>query len=233
MIVILPFEKNFYAGYDVKVDYVGHPLLDALNNEIPLNKKSFLKQNNLNNKPIIGILPGSRKQEVKEMLTTMLKLVGDFPQYQFVIAGVDTLGKPFYNSTIGKLDVKLLFGNTNNILQFADAALVTSGTATLETALIGTPEVVCYKGNRISFEIAKRIINVKYISLVNLIMDKEVVTELIQSDFNYSNLKKELESILNDKAKRETILNNYEQLKVVLGNTGASARAAKIITSMN
>lgn len=232
MIVILPFEKDFYANYDVKVDFVGHPLLDALTNEKLKDKKAFLEENNLSNKPIIALLPGSRKQEVKEMLTTMLKLVADYKDYQFIIAGVGTLDITFYKNIIGSLDVKLLFGNTNNILHFADAALVTSGTATLETALIGTPEVVCYKGNRISFEIAKRIIKVKYISLVNLIMDKEVVKELIQNDFNYRSLKSELDKILLNTSDRQEMLKHYDELRTVLGNKGASKRAAEIIVTL-
>ncbi len=232
MIVILPFEKDFYAEYGVDVDFVGHPLLDALENEKPVDKSDFLLKNNLENKPIIALLPGSRKQEVKEMLSTMVKLIPDFSDYQFLIAGVSTLPRSFYDKIIGETNVRLLTGNTNNILHFADAALVTSGTATLETALIGTPEVVCYKGNRVSFEIAKRIVKVKYISLVNLVMDKEVVKELIQTEFNYENLKSELNKIIFDKEHRTNMLDNYKQLKTILGNKGASRRAAEIITNI-
>ncbi len=232
MIVILPFEKDFYAKYHVKVDYVGHPLLDALANKKLQDKQTFLQKNNLSDKPIIALLPGSRKQEVNEMLTTMLKLVPDYPNYQFIIAGVSTLDLSFYEKIIGLLDVKLLFGNTDNILQFADAALVTSGTATLETALTDTPEVVCYKGNRISFEIAKRIVKVKYISLVNLIMDQEVVKELIQTDFNYQALKSELNKILTDTENRKNMLDNFVRLREILGNKGASKRAAELIVNM-
>lgn len=230
MLVILPFEKEFYANYDVEVDFVGHPLLDALENEKLAEKETFLKDNNLNDKPIIALLPGSRKQEVKVMLQTMLQLIPDYPGHQFIIAGVSTLTKEYYDDIIVNKDVKLLLNNTNNILQFADAALVTSGTATLETALIGTPEVVCYKGSSISYEIAKRVIKVKYISLVNLIMDKEVVVELIQSDFNRTRLKSSLDDILFDDNKRRQMKENYVKLRVALGNKGASMRAAEIIT---
>ena len=233
MLVILPFEKDFYAKYDVEVDFVGHPLLDALENEKPITKKTFIKNNNLSNKPIIALLPGSRKQEVKAMLKTMLKLIPDYPEHQFIIAGVNTLSKTYYDDIIGHNDVKLLLNDTNHILNFADAALVTSGTATLETALIGTPEVVCYKGSRISYEIAKRVVKVKYISLVNLIMDKEVVTELIQSNFNYTTLKSALDNILFADDKRNEIKDNYFELKAALGNKGASMRAAVIITGIN
>ncbi len=232
MLVILPFEKEFYAKYDVEVDFVGHPLLDALTNEKSITKEAFLKENGISNKPIIALLPGSRKQEVTAMLNTMLQLTPNYPEHQFIIAGVTTLSKTYYGDIIGHNDVKILYSNTNNILKFADAALVTSGTATLETALIGTPEVVCYKGSRISYEIAKRVIKVKYISLVNLIMDKEVVTELIQSDFNYSHLKSALDNILLDNDKRNEIKDNYIKLKAALGNKGASMRAAEIITGI-
>lgn len=232
MLVILPFEKEFYAKYYVEVDFVGHPLLDALENEKQISKEAFLKENKLSNKPIIALLPGSRKQEVVVMLQTMLKLVDGYPEHQFIIAGVSTLNKDYYNDIIGNKKVKLLLDNTNNILKFADAALVTSGTATLETALIGTPEVVCYKGGRISYEIAKRVVNVKYISLVNLIMDKEVVVELIQSDFNHKSLKSALNDILFNENKRSQIIEDYKTLKTALGNKGASMRAADIITGL-
>ncbi len=232
MLVILPFEKDFYANYNVDVDFVGHPLLDALENEDSITKETFLKENSLSNKPIIALLPGSRKQEVVVMLQTMLKLLPDYPEYQYIIAGVSTLTKEYYGNIIGDKNVKLLLDNTNNILKFADAALVTSGTATLEAALIGTPEVVCYKGGRISYEIAKRVVDVKYISLVNLIMDKEVVVELIQSDFTYNSLKSALSDILFDENTRSQIIEDYKILKTVLGNKGASMRAADIIVGM-
>ncbi len=233
MIVILPFEKDFYAEYDMKVDFVGHPLLDSLANESNRTKEVFIQENNLSQKPIIALLPGSRKQEVTKMLNTMLLLVKDYPEYQFLIAGVSTLDISFYDELIQSRNVSLLIGSTHDILRYADAALVTSGTATLETALIGTPEVVCYSGNRISFEIAKRIIKVKYISLVNLIMDREVVKELIQTDFNQKNLKMELDSIISDKENRQKMLDNFNDLRIKLGSTGASKRAAEIISAMN
>ena len=232
MIVILPFEKDFYANYDVKVDFVGHPLLDSLENEKSITKDEFLQKNQLPNKPIIALLPGSRKQEVALMLQTMLKLVPKYPDHQFIIAGVNTLEDKYYKSIIGEIDVSILYDSTNWILKYAAAALVTSGTATLETALIGTPEVVCYKGNSISYEIAKRIVSIKYISLVNLILDKESVVELIQSDFNTKNLKLELDKLLFDDVKKSQIKTDYQQLKTILGNSGASLRAAEIIVNL-
>ena len=229
MLVILPFEKEFYAKYDVEVDFVGHPLLDSISNDYRLEKNEFVKTNKLSSKPIIALLPGSRKQEVAIMLQTMLKLVPEYPDFQFIIAGVNTLGNDYYNSIIGDKKITVLYNATNYIIKYAEAALVTSGTATLETALIGTPEVVCYKGSRISYEIAKRIVKVKYISLVNLIMDKEVVVELIQSDFNYNRLKVELNKVLFNEKYRDNILENYQLLRTRLGNSGASDRAANLI----
>ena len=232
MIVILPFEKDFYANYDYEVDFVGHPLLDSFHQLEENAKENFRERNQLTPKPIIAVLPGSRKQEVKKMLTKMLSLVGDYPDHQFIVAGVNTLEKSFYHAIIGNTDVRLLFGETQNILMNADGALVTSGTATLEAALIGVPEVVCYQGSKISYEIAKRIVKVKYISLVNLIMDKEVVKELIQADLTHENLKHELDLILFDKVHRANMLGDYEELRGVLGNSGASMRAAKIIDNI-
>ena len=233
MLTILPFESDFYDKYDYKTDFVGHPLLDSLKNEKHVSKEKFFSDNNLNDKPIIAVLPGSRKQEVTIMLKTMLQLVEQYKDYQFVIAGVNTLSGDFYKEIIKNKPVHLLFGQTHSIVKYAESALVTSGTATLETALIGTPEVVCYKGNRISYEIAKRIIDINYISLVNLIMDRQVVTELIQTDFNKKRIKEELDLILLDKDNRNRMLEDFNDLKTKLGNSGASERAAEIIVSMS
>lgn len=227
MIVILPFEKDFYAKYDYRVSYVGHPLLDALPKA---NEDSIEIRKNLglDEKPIISLLPGSRKQEVKKMLNIMLTQVKHFIDYQFVIAGAPSLEESFYKEIIGNQDIKIVHNQTHQLLQVSHAALVTSGTATLETALIGIPEVVCYKGSRISFEIAKRIVDIKFISLVNLIMDKEVVKELIQQDLNKEMLKSELAKILNG-TEREKMLQSFAKLKEKLGDGGASERAAEIV----
>ena len=231
MIVILPFEKDFYAGYGMEVDFVGHPLLDALENEVVEGKAEFLRKNNLTNDPIIALLPGSRKMEVEKMLKVMLQVVPHFFGYQFLIGGVSTVPRELYEKLVGKLPVKLLVGQSRDLLYHADAALVTSGTATLETALIGVPEVVCYKGNRISFEIARRIVDVKYISLVNLVMDRAVVTELIQQALTEKNLGVELDRLLHDEDHRERILSDYAELRLKLGEKGASEMAARIILS--
>ncbi len=229
MLVILPFEKEFYAGYGMDVSFTGHPLLDALQQEDHLSKDEFLEKNNLPEKPIIALLPGSRKQEVSKMLRVMLQTVSKLPGYEFVIAGVPTLGEEFYNTFLINDSVKVLFNKTHNILYHADAALVTSGTATLETALIGTPEVVCYKGNWLSYKIAKQVIKVKYISLVNLIMDRMVVKELIQHELTVDNLVKELNLLLNDTEYRQKQLSDYNELREILGKSGASEKAAAII----
>lgn len=229
MYVILPFEKNFYEDkHHYPVEFVGHPLIDAIQNQKPIDSTTFKAENNLNEKPIIALLPGSRKQEITKMLSLMLSVVDDFPDYQFVIAGAPSQEYDFYKSFITKNNIKFISNKTYDLLKIAHAALVTSGTATLETALFKIPEVVCYRGNWISYQIAKRIITLKYISLVNLIMDKEVVTELIQDACNTKNIKKELTKILNPEY-RKNLLTNYDALEQKLGGTGASEKTAQLI----
>lgn len=231
MLVILPFEENFYEKHQVVAHFVGHPLLDAIEGLPPIDIQEFKKENHLNNKDIIALLPGSRKQEVSKMLETMLSVRDQFQDYQFVIAGAPSLDKDFYEQFVDA-DVHFVSNRTYDLLRCSRAALVTSGTATLETALLNIPEVVCYKGSRISYEIGKRLIkNIKYISLVNLIMDKEVVTELIQHDLTTQNLVAELKKVLNG-PKREEILKQYDILRKKLGGSGASQHAADIITKM-
>ncbi len=232
MLVIFPFEKSFYQKYGLQVEYVGNPLLDAIKDEEHLSKESFYKQFGLSQKPIIALLPGSRKQEVSRILSVMLQVVPLFKEYQFVIAGVPSLGEEFYNKYLSDESVSVIFNETHQIVHHADAALVTSGTATLETALLETPQVVCYAGGYVSYQIARRVITVKYISLVNLIMDKPVVTELIQNNLNVSKLSHELDLILNNKNYRQQQLDNYSRLRKVLGGNGASAKAAEAITKM-
>jgi len=229
MLVILPFEKEFYKKYNVDVEFVGHPLLDSLAKEKHTSKEDFYQKCNLDQKPIIALLPGSRKQEVTRMLKIMLEIVPEFNQYQFVVAGVGTITHQYYQSVIDNAPVKILMNKTHDIVHHARAALVTSGTATLETALIGTPEVVCYRGSRISFAIARRLVHVKYISLVNLIMDKPVVKELIQNDLKKKNLVAELNKLLNDQPTIKKIESDYKLLKEKLGKAGASEKAARII----
>ncbi|PTX59177.1 lipid-A-disaccharide synthase [Kordia periserrulae] len=228
MFVILPFEKEFYKKYDYDVHFVGHPLLDAIADRDPVDGKAFRNEHNLDNRPIIALLPGSRKQEITKMLSVMLSVVDDFPAYQFVIAGAPSQEKSFYDQFVGGKSVHFISNKTYDILSVANAALVTSGTATLETALYKVPQVVCYKANNISYQIAKRIITLDYISLVNLIMDREVVKELIQHDFNTKNLKKELTKIL-DETERAKLFMDYFELEQKLGGKGASRNAAKLI----
>ena len=233
MLVILPFEEPFYQEHGVNATFVGHPLLDELAKLDATPRISFVRRNNLSEKrEIIALLPGSRKQEVERMLGTMLKVIPHFPQYQFVIAGVSSLDEQLYQSMIGDHDVKLVMNQTYGLLQNASAALVTSGTATLETALLSVPEVVCYKANRLSYRIAKRLIKVKYISLVNLIMDREVVKELIQGDFNEEKLVKQLQLLLTDAKQQRRLLEDLDTLRERLGGRGASEKAAAEIVGM-
>ncbi len=228
MYVILPFEKEFYATYDYDVNFVGHPLIDAISDRTQVDEKMFRKEHKLSNKPIIALLPGSRKQEITKMLGVMLSLVDEFKNYQFVIAGAPSQDFSFYQSFIKQDNVAFISNKTYDLLSVSHAALVTSGTATLETALFKVPQVVCYKANSILYQIAKRIITLKFISLVNLIMDREVVTELIQGDLNKKRLKKELELIL-DEDKRIKLFIDYYDLEKKLGGKGASDKAAKLI----
>jgi lipid-A-disaccharide synthase len=231
MYVILPFEKDFYEKkHRYKVHFVGHPLLDAIANRKLIDEKVFRKTHKLGDKPIIALLPGSRKQEIKKMLHVMLSLSADFNTYQFVIAGAPGLETSFYKSFTTSKNISFLTNKTYDLLSIATAALVTSGTATLETALFKVPEIVCYKGSWASYQIGKRVVDLKFISLVNLILDKEAVTELIQNDFNKKRLAQELKNIL-DTTKREQIYNNYYELEQKLGGAGASAKTAQLIFS--
>lgn len=230
MLVILPFEKDFYKQHQFNVFYTGHPLLDAIE-DIKGNSNTWLDFKNINllpDKPIIALLPGSRKQEISTMLPLMLSVEKYFNDFQFVIAAAPAITADFYKSVMGNSNVKLVYDQTYQLLQHAKSALVTSGTATLETALLNVPEVVCYKGNNVSYLIARKLIKVKYISLVNLIMDKEIVKELIQHELNESNLKMYLTQILNPEYQIK-LKSDYAELKNKLGGKGASERAAQHI----
>jgi len=226
MIVILPFEKDFYSKYNYDAIYVGHPLLDAI------NQKS--EETNANKKEkIIALLPGSRKQEIEKMLPTMIETSKYFPEYKFIVAGVDSIQPKYYQKLLPK-HIDIIYNKTYDLLQQSDIAIVTSGTATLEAALLEVPQIVCYKSNYISYLIAKRVIKVKYISLVNLIFNKKIVQELIQKDMNVAQLRKELEKICNNIEYRNSIFANYKKLKMILGTHGASKRAAnEIFTYLN
>ncbi len=236
MFVILPFEKDFYKKHDVEVDFVGHPLLDVVvssdtskvsDDSAKLSPKSSDTSEVSDDLPIIALLPGSRQQEIKRMLSVMLEVVPKFEGYDFVIAGAPGIAREVYEPFLNN-QVQLLENQTYNLLEQASAALVTSGTATLETALFGVPQVVCYRGNALSYQIAKRLVKVDYISLVNLICEKEVVKELIQDDLTVENLVRELSAILTEKKYHE-IQADYDILRKKLGGKGASERAARLM----
>lgn len=228
MLVILPFETDYYKSkWNYDVTYVGHPLTEVIQYEkehVPIQK--------LADKPIIALLPGSRKQEIKVKLPVMLGMVERFPQYQFVVAQAPAQPDSLYKELIGAKDVLIETNRTYNLLKQATAALVTSGTATLETALFGVPEVVCYKGNPVSFWLATKLVDVKYISLVNLIMDKEVIKELIQDDFNENRLEIELRKILENTSYQQQMKEDYSYLWEKLGTYSTSELAADEIIQL-
>ncbi len=226
MFVILPFEKEFYARWNYKVDFVGHPLLDEIA-AVKLND-NFRRENNLNEKKIIAILPGSRKQEISRMLPVMAEMARDYPEYQFVVAGLSNIREDFYRKFIRHPNVKLVMNQTYDLLHYSYAAMVTSGTATLETALHGVPQVVCYRGNYFSYLIGKSLVKIKFIALVNLVCEKKVVEELIQNDFDNAHLKAALNQLLDGK-ERERIFSDYALLKEKLGGEGASTKSAELM----
>ena len=229
MYVILPFEKDFYEQkHQFPVHFVGHPLIDAIAQRKMVDHINFLATYDLDDRPLIALLPGSRKQEIKKMLSVMLEMVDRYPDYQFIIAGAPGQDESFYSSYLKDYPVTLVMNRTYDLMSLCHAALVTSGTATLETALFKVPQVVCYKGSSISYHIAKRIVKLDYISLVNLIMDQPVVTELIQSAFNKKTLRKELDLILHP-TQRNRIFADYYELETKLGGTGASENTASLI----
>jgi lipid-A-disaccharide synthase len=231
MYVILPFEKAFYKKHDVDVDFVGHPLIDAVENlkhNMP-SKGLFCEENGLDARPIVAILPGSRKQEISKMLPDMIEVCKHFPQYQFVIAGAPSQDPSFYEQYTSNSGLSIVFGQTYALLLHSHSALVTSGTATLETAIFKVPQVVCYKAGYISYRLARHFIKVKYISLVNLIMDREIVKELIQSDYNQKKLIAELKRISEPGEYRDEMIANYDLLYDKLGGAGASERTAELM----
>ncbi|MDX1461934.1 MAG: lipid-A-disaccharide synthase [Marinirhabdus sp.] len=228
MYVVLPFVEKFYEKYNYAVHFVGHPLIDAIANRTQVDPIQFKAAHGLDERPIIALLPGSRKQEISKMLDVMLSVVSDYPSYQFVIAGAPSQDASFYESFMKAKNVRLISNKTYDLLSLATAALVTSGTATLETALFKVPQVVCYKANTLSYHIAKNIITLKFISLVNLVLDREVVTELIQNKLTTKKLKKELDNIL-DEYERARLFLDYYDLEQALGGKGASEKTAKLI----
>ncbi len=237
MMVILPFEKGFYAKYDYTADFVGHPLLDVISETKP-NRDFFISSHNLYDKPIVALLPGSRKQEILTMLPIMVKTAESFPQYQFVIAAAPSALGEWYVDFLEQRNIKIVYDKTYSLLQNSVAALVASGTATLEAALWGVPEVLCYKtkgfGGTISYHIAKQLVGkrLKFIGLVNLIMEREVTRELIQHDLTVENLVMELTKLLNDPAYIARMKDDYKLVREKLGGPGASAKAAQIVAEV-
>ena len=231
MFVILPFEVAVYKKHNYNADYVGHPLLDAIEQEkstLP-DRESFINKNGLDQRPIIAVLPGSRKQEIERMFSIMLDVVDHFKDYQFVIAGTTNLPNEAYQMALNK-NLKVIFNQTYALMHNAHAGIIKSGTSTLESALFRLPQVVCYKGGTVSYSIARMVVGnrVKYISLPNLILDKPAVKELIQTDLTAKNLKEELTKILAGKA-REEMLAEYDGLIKLLGNSGASKKVAELM----
>ena len=233
MLSILPFEIEFYRKHDYPISYVGNPSVDSVTEYLvnhPADRNAFLKDNGLTDKPIVAILAGSRKQEIKDNLTRMMEVTRSFPDYQFVVAGAPGISHDYYKQYITP-ETNIVFSQTYRLLQHSVAAMVTSGTATLETALFGVPQVVCYymsAGKLVSF-LRKFLLKVKYISLVNLITGEETVKELVADGMTASNLKHEFAAILPEGTKRERMLKGYSDLKRILGNPGASEKAAEII----
>lgn len=233
MFCILPFEVEFYKKHNYKVEYIGNPTVDELTGKFKNYELSsqFIKENELSEKPLVALLAGSRKQEVKANLPLMLEAMKAFPEYQGVIAGAPGLDEAFYASVIGDSPVKLVFGKTYELLYNSRGALVTSGTATLETALLRVPQVVCYKvgGGRFTYAVMSRILKVPFVSLVNLIAGKEVVTELLAHKLTVDNIRRELARILPEGNDRAEMMKGYREMADALGEPGAPAKAARMI----
>ncbi len=228
---ILPFEIQFFQKHQYPIHYVGNPCVDAVDAFLkrhPFDKLAFIRENQLADKPIIALLAGSRKQEIKDNLPKMLQAVKTLNGYQFVLAGAPSISSDYYQPFIESCDVKILFGKTYEILQYAEAALVTSGTATLETALFRVPQVVCYETplKKIIGYLRKKVLKVKFISLVNLIADKEVVAELVADSMTVPNIRKHLNGILIGGENRAQMLEEYDRMLQILGPAGASEKAA-------
>jgi len=226
--IIFPFETEFFDRHGIKSYFLGNPLIDQV--ERWKQKAGDVEETRaslgLDEKPVIALLSGSRMQEVSKILPAMVSVAGSLPDYRFVVAGMDHLPARMYDTIIGDLPVKVVFNRTYDLLSVAEAALVTSGTATLEAALFDVPQVVCYRTSPFTYHIAKRFIKVRFLSLVNLIMDRAVVKELIQDDLKQVNLHRELQAIIKSGYGHEKIKSDYRQLRRILGGSGASARVA-------
>jgi len=224
---ILPFEVDFYKKWGMEVDYVGNPLLDAVAAFKP--DQGFLSTHQLTGEKIIALLPGSRRQEISRLLPEMLSVTEQFPDYQFVVAGAPSFKAEYYDQFINQKNIPVIFNATYDLLNHAEAAVVASGTAILETALFNVPQMLVYRGHPISIGIAKAVVKIRFIGLVNLIMDSAVIKELIQEDCSPKNIAAELENILNNQSYRQKMLDNYDELDKRMGQPGASARTASLI----
>ena len=232
MFVILPFEIDFYKKYNFDVDYVGNPILDSIDNKTKslVSKQEFITKNCIDEKPIIALLPGSRKQEINKIIPVMLEIIDQYPEHQFVIAAASGIPADYYRSFIPEnSSIKIVYDQTYALLKYSFAAVVTSGTATLEAALFNVPEVVGYITSKLSYKVGIRFVRVPYISLVNLIMGKEVVREFIQEKMTGKTIKKELDRLIFDIEYRENMLKNFSELKKTIGKPGASKRVAELI----
>ncbi|MCB9164026.1 MAG: lipid-A-disaccharide synthase [Flavobacteriales bacterium] len=226
MYVILPFEKDWYAKYGYAVEFVGHPLLDAIEQE---GRSELQPLPGADDRPVVALLPGSRQQEIARVLPLMVAVARRYPTYRFVLGAAPSVPESTYTALIGDGPITVVKGRTYDVLRHARGALVTSGTATLETALFGVPEVVCYSGGALNVWIARRLVDIQFISLVNLIMGREVVRELIQSDLNVRTLSHELERIMQPGTDRDTMERDLSQLREKLGGPGASAKVAMAV----
>ena len=235
MYSIFPFEIEFYAKHGFNVEYFGNPLVDEVDRKRSLlgDRGYIYEELGLDDRPVIGMLAGSRVHEVKKILPAMLAVTGYYPDYQFVLAASENIDPDLLKSMIGSRPVKVVYGKTYEVLAISEAALVKSGTSTLEAALIGTPQVVCYRGDRISYLLARMVVNVRFISLVNLLLDKEVVKELIQDNMNEMSMVKELNTLIKGGWKRDVVRKHYAEIRAMLGEPGVSDRvAADIIESL-
>jgi lipid-A-disaccharide synthase len=229
MFIIFPFEVEFYRNHNIAVEYYGNPLVDEIERKRELmgSREDIKRSLGLDSRPVIGLLAGSRRGEIKHILPPVLKIIKYFPGYQFVIATVQNIPEDYYKRFIGDLPVKMIPAKSYEIMLTSEASLVKSGTSTLEAALLNTPQVVCYRSDEISFQIARLIVKIRVFSLVNLIMGREVVKELIQFMLNEENLVKELRAILPGGSRREKMLADYTELRKLLGPAGASVRIAE------
>jgi len=232
MFTILPFETEFYARHNFPVHYVGNPLVEEVENfkSKPADKGKFFKENGLDNRPVVALLPGSRRQEIKYMLPVMARFADEYPDFQFVVSGAPSIEQGLYKSILGSRNLPVVFGQTYSLLSFSYAALVTSGTATLETALLNIPQVVLYKmaGGALSYKFVKLfLLKVEYVSLPNLVLSEEAVKEFVMSGMKFPIIKPEVEKLLNNEPYRQKIFTAYARLKELMGQPGGSVRAAK------